>query len=128
MAKKKSVSFDAMVKFFMQTYNIPTKKDVDRLMTRMDKLEGLIKSSTKSGNLKRVAKKKGPARKRGKGAAGMTASDEVLSIVKKHRAGVGFAKIQSKTGFDEKKLRNIIFRLNKLGRITRKARGTYIAA
>jgi predicted transcriptional regulator of viral defense system len=51
-----------------------------------------------------------------------------LSIVKKHRNGVGFAAIQTKTGYDEKKLRNIIFRLNKLGRISRKERGTYVAA
>ena len=43
MAKKKSVSFDAMVKFFMQHYNIPTKKDVDRIMDRLDRLEGLVK-------------------------------------------------------------------------------------
>ncbi len=34
MARKKgkSISFDAMVKFFMQYYNIPTRKDIDKLM------------------------------------------------------------------------------------------------
>ena len=128
MAKRKSVSFDAMVKFFMQTYSIPTKKDVDKLMLRMDRLEGLIKSSAGKTGRQSVTRKVGAPKKRAKGAAGMTASDTVLSIVKKHRSGVGFATIQTKTGFDEKKLRNIIFRLNKLGRITRKARGTYVAA
>ena len=51
MAKKrgKSVSFDAMIKFFMQYYNIPTRKDIDRLMAKMDRLELLIKSSAISG-------------------------------------------------------------------------------
>ena len=126
MARRKSVSFDAMVKFFMQTYSIPTKKDVDKLMARMDKLENLIKSSTRTNSPKPGAVKTGPAVKRDRGPAGMTASDTVLSIIKKHRAGVGFATIQTKTGFNEKKLRNIIFRLNKLGRITRRARGTYV--
>jgi len=51
MAKKKgkSVSFDAMVKFFMQYYNIPTRKDIDKLMAKMDSLEILIKSSAMTG-------------------------------------------------------------------------------
>ena len=47
MAKRKSktVTFDAMVKFFMQTYDIPTKKDVDKLLARLDRIEKLLKSS-----------------------------------------------------------------------------------
>ena len=43
--KGKPVSFDAMVKFFMQYYNIPTKKDVEKLVERMDRLEKVIKES-----------------------------------------------------------------------------------
>ena len=34
--KKKPISFDAMVKFFMQSYHIPTKKDIDRLSRRLE--------------------------------------------------------------------------------------------
>ena len=47
MAKKKSksVSFDAMVKFFMQHYNIPTKKDIDRLAAKIDRLEKRMQAS-----------------------------------------------------------------------------------
>ena len=44
--KGKTVSFDAMVKFFMQNYNIPTKNDVDKLMAKLDHLETLIRTST----------------------------------------------------------------------------------
>jgi hypothetical protein len=40
--KGKTISFDAMVKFFMQNYNIPTKKDVDKVMAKLDRLENLI--------------------------------------------------------------------------------------
>jgi len=41
MAKKKgkSVSFDAMVKFFLQYYNIPTRNDIIKLMDKIDRLE-----------------------------------------------------------------------------------------
>jgi DNA-binding transcriptional regulator PaaX len=52
----------------------------------------------------------------------------VLDTIKNSKEGIGFAQIQAKTGFDEKKIRNIIFRLNKKGKIKRKSRGIYIAA
>ena len=124
MAKRKSVSFDAMVKFFMQTYNIPTRKDVDKLVVRLDRLETLLKSRISAGSRGRVARKTIAGGQGGTG--GKTASDTVQDIVKRSRNGVGFADIQTKTGYDEKKLRNIIFRLNKLGRIKRVSRGLYV--
>jgi DNA-binding transcriptional regulator PaaX len=51
----------------------------------------------------------------------------VFDLIKRSREGLGFADIQAKTGFGDKKIRNIIFRLNKIGKIKRKQRGTYIA-
>ena len=35
-------SFDTMVKYFLRYYNIPTKKDMDKLNAKMDRLETLI--------------------------------------------------------------------------------------
>ncbi len=43
--KGKTISFDAMVKFFMQNYDIPTKKDVAKLMAKLDRLETLVERS-----------------------------------------------------------------------------------
>lgn len=125
MAKRKSISFDAMVKFFMQSYNIPTRKDIEKLMLRLDRLETLIKTRTVAGNRGRATRRAIVGGRRGPG--GKTASDTVQDIVKRTRNGVGFADIQAKTGYDEKKLRNIIFRLNKLGRIKRISRGLYVS-
>lgn len=116
--KGKAVSFDAMVKFFMQNYNIPTKKDVDQLIIRLDRLENLIKSSMGSC----TAKSQNSRRK-----TSLTAVDIVLDTIKRSKQGIDFAQIQAKTGFDEKKIRNIIFRLNKSAKIKRKSRGVYIA-
>jgi hypothetical protein len=117
MARKKgkSVSFDAMVKFFIHHYEIPTKRDVEKLMARLDRIENQLKTSGAVG-ARRASKK------------GATASDTVLETIKSIKQGAGFADIQAKTGYNEKKLRNIIFRLNKLGKIKRKSRGVYIAA
>jgi hypothetical protein len=117
--KGKTISFDAMVKFFMQNYNIPTKKDVDHLVARLDRIENLIKSTMGSHYGKsRIASRR----------TSVTAVDIVLDTIKRSKQGIDFAQIQAKTGFEEKKIRNIIFRLNKAGKIKRKSRGVYIGA
>jgi len=118
--KGKTISFDAMVKFFMQNYDIPTKKDVDKLMARLDRLEALVKQSALGVNNARTHYSR---RK-----TALTAVDIVLDTIKHSGQGMGFAEIQAKTGFDGKKIRNIIFRLNKTGKIKRERRGIYIAA
>ena len=118
--KGKTPSFDAMVKFFMRQYNIPTKKDVDKLMAKLDRLENLIERSVINNYNADV--------RAGRRKTAMTAIDVVLETVKRSKQGIDFAAIQAKTGFDEKKIRNIIFRLNKIGKIKRKSRGIYIAS
>ena len=118
--KGKTPSFDWMVKFFMRQYNIPTKKDVDKLMTKLDRLENLIKQSALSPDNADI--------RIGRRKTALTAIDVVLDAIKRSKQGADFATIQTKTGFDEKKIRNIIFRLNKIGKIKRKSRGIYIAA
>jgi len=118
--KGRPISFDAMVKFFMQNYNIPTKKDVDQLMAKLDRLESLINNIAMSPYTA-----KAPI---GRRKASLMAVDIVLDTIRNSEDGIGFKQIQTKTGFDEKKIRNIIFRLNKTGKIKRKSRGIYIAA
>ena len=130
MAKRrgKSVSFDAMVKFFMRNYDIPTKKSIEMLMEKMDRIENLIRA-TSGGNRPNLNRKATNAKNKTAGRKPVrTASDQVLEVIKRFREGVGFADIQARSGFGDKKLRNIIFRLNKLGKIKRKNRGIYIAA
>ncbi len=116
-----------MIKFFMQYYNIPTRKDIDKLMAKMDRLEMLVKSSV-SGKGRRPSGIKTATGKASTGRSAMTSSDMALEVIKRFRNGVGFAEIQARTGFGDKKLRNIIFRLHKMGKIVRKSRGVYIAS
>lgn len=129
MARKKgkSVSFDAMIKFFIRNYNIPTKKDVSLLAVRLDRIEELIRINLAAKQT--CARGDQPAgKKMTRRKSSAPASDKALEIIKRFKSGIGFADIQSRTGFEEKKLRNIIFRLNKFGRIERKSRGIYIAS
>ncbi len=123
--RRKSVSFNALVRMFLRDYNIPTKKDVDRLMARMDHLEQLIRTMALE-NRSQPAFKGGGRRKNG--AGGITASDMVVEVVAQFPEGVSLSGIQKRTGFGEKKLRNIIYRLYKEGRIDRISRGVYIVS
>jgi hypothetical protein len=122
--KKKSVSFDAMVKFFMQQYDIPTKKDVKLILDRLDRLETLIQQSTGHTAAKSAASVSG-----NKSAKPIkTASDTVLDSIRRFPQGAGFAEIQARTGYGDKKLRNIIFRLHSKGKIKRQRRGIYVVS
>ena len=123
--KGKAVSFDAMVKFFIQYYDLPTKMDIEKLIDRIDRLEMLMRdvaSSEAAGG-----RSAGRARKRKtvKPRLAATAADTVYDALKTFKTGADLADIQAKTGFGVKKLRNLIFRLHKLGRIQRQSRGVY---
>jgi hypothetical protein len=123
MAKKKgkSVSFDAMVKFFMHSYSIPTKRDIEGINARLERIERLIVAQGPN-RAKRTGGDKDPDKQ-----AAETASNAVLAIIRRSPDGAGFSEIRLQTGFGEKKLRNILFRLHKLDKIKRKSRGVYLA-
>ena len=125
--KGKAISFDAMVKFFMQHYDIPTKKDVGRVVDKLERIEKMLKASGTAAGRRRTAAAKAAPGSRMRGRSGDTAMQQVLQVVKAMKQGAGFADIKSKTGFDDKKIRNVIYRLTKLQQIKRKSRGVYVA-
>ena len=91
------------------------------------KLEKLEKAQVKKSPKRKVAvkaKKKPVTKKAAKGKA----IDNVLAIIKRSRNGVDSATLRKKTGFEGRKLRDIIYRLNKQGQIKSKGRGFYIKA
>jgi hypothetical protein len=126
--KGKSPSFDAMVKFFMQSYDIPTKKDIDRLVLRMDRMEKLLHSLSNSGRRRGTGRSAGRNGGRsGDGKPPVTAANIVLEVIRLYPDGIGLVDIQEKTGYGDKKLRNVIYRLNRMGKIRRVSRGIYTA-
>lgn len=107
MAQKKyEPSFDAMIKFFIQKYNLATKQDINRLARKIENLEKTL--SKMSGPKKSVS----GTRKR------QTATEIVLNAVRdKGKDGASVGDIKEHTGYDDKKVRNIVNRLNKEGKI-----------
>ncbi len=91
--KSKPISFDAMVKFFLQHYKIPTKKDIDRLEKRITQLEKLIRSTAAAGQARSAAVSNRSSR------SAATAMDTVYNVIKRARNGASFKYIQTKTGF-----------------------------
>ncbi len=122
--KAKNVSMDAAFKSLLRNFDIPSKKDIDKLNAKIDRLEKIIK---KSGAAQPAVGKPTRGRQSEKKSGGrrMSATSLVLESINRSKKGADFATLQSKTGFDEKKLRNIIFRLHKLGKVKRLNRGVY---
>jgi hypothetical protein len=109
-----------------------TQKTRD-MQSMIDKLEeALIVEEPKKRGRKKAkikAKKRTPRAKTAAGKAKpkkVTATSAVSDIIMKSRKGVTTAMIKKKTGFDEKKIWNIINRLKKQGKIKSEKKGTYV--
>ena len=82
------------------------------------------KPAAKSVQTKTKAKavtQKAPAK-----AAKKTDTDKVLEIINRSKKGVDTATLMKKTGFDQKKVRNMLNRTFKQGKITRVEKGIYV--
>ena len=108
-------NWESFIKMLLDRLDIPTKEDIISLHGRLDKLEQLLYQ-------KQPAAKSQKTRPAGKGKS---ASSIVLDVFANHPEGTNFKTVKAATGFEEKKLRNIIFRLDKIKRIKRVKRGVY---
>jgi len=86
-------------------------------------------AKTKSGTAKKTPGKKPAAGKApAEKAPAMTATDQVMDIIKASKEGADVPTLVKETGMPDKKIRNIIFRASKQGKIKRAGRGIYVAA
>jgi len=118
----------------MKTELTAMKKDLTAIGQKLDNLIKAVEKSekttvTKASKPKAVkatpAKKapKAPAKKK---AVQVTATDQVLKIINRLKKGADTATLMKKTGFDQKKVRNILNRTFKQGRIKRVDKGVYV--
>ena len=102
----------------------------DKIAKRLEKLEK-EKPGKKIGTKKVAAKK--PVKKAGgktvaKKGKRVTATDTVLKLILNSKKGVDTATLKRKTGFEDPKIRVIIYRLKKQGEIKSERRGLYVKA
>ena len=103
-------------------------KHTGKLIKAVEKFEkdkAAKKAKAKAKPARKAAAKKAPAKKK---AAALTATDQVVNIIKRSRKGVDVPTLVKKTGFEDKKIRNIVFKASKAGEIKRAGRGVYVAA
>ena len=77
--------------------------------------------------VKKVSAKKVPAKKVTAKKPG-TAVDTVLKIINSSRKGVGTAALMKKTGFNQRKIHNVIYKLKKQGKVKSVGKGVYLKA
>ncbi len=103
-------------------------KQTGKLIKAVEKFEkdkAAKKAKAKAKPARKAAAKKAPAKKK---AAAQTATDQVVNIIKRSKKGVDVPMLIKKTGFEDKKIRNIVFKASKAGEIKRAGRGVYVAA
>jgi hypothetical protein len=105
-------------------------KGIKAINNQLDKAIKAVESTTaKSGK-----KKKAPAEKKTaktgssakKTAGAETAFDAVVKIISRSKQGVNTAQIKSKTGFDDKKIANIIYKAKNRKLIKSVSKGVYV--
>ena len=101
--------------------------DLKRLTQKTDKM---IKQFEKLEKAQAAKKPKAKAIKKAvaKKPSKLSASGTVLAIIKRSRKGVDAAALKKKTGFEDKKIRDITYRLRKQGKIKRDRKGLYVKA
>jgi DNA replicative helicase MCM subunit Mcm2 (Cdc46/Mcm family) len=102
------------------------KLKVDNLLTAVEKSETKPTKASKAKAVKATPAKKAPKAPAKKKAVKVTATDEVLKIINRSKKGVNTVTLMKKTGFDQKKVRNILNRTFKQGKITRLEKGIYV--
>jgi ElaB/YqjD/DUF883 family membrane-anchored ribosome-binding protein len=98
-------------------------KQTEKLAAALGKAEKPKAQSVKPKARAKVVTKKAPAK-----AGKKTDTEKVLAIINRSKKGVDTATLMKKTGFDQKKVRNILHRTYKQGKITRVVKGSYVGA
>ena len=108
------------------------KKDLQathkELTALLKKTEALMTDVDKIGTQKTKKKPKGKKLPTAKKTVTKSAFDTVMGIIYRYRRGVGVARIQELTGYDAKKIANIVYKGKKRGQIKSIAKGVYLKA
>ena len=96
-----------------------------------EKLDTITKArmDEKAKVVKKAPVRKAPAKKVVKKAAAKkpaTAVDTVLKIINRSKKGVDTAALMKKTGFSQKKIHNVIYKLKKQGKVKSVGKGIYL--
>jgi predicted Rossmann fold nucleotide-binding protein DprA/Smf involved in DNA uptake len=110
----------------MKDLKMSLKKVADDLMKaakNVERIAGKLEAQTKTTPVKKTVAKKATAKKAAKQP---TAADAVFGIIKRYKKGANMATINQKTGYDNKKIHNLVYKLKKQGKIRSETKGVYV--
>jgi hypothetical protein len=121
---------DSILKEKKPAKKTPTKKTAVKKKTVIKKKVVAKKKVAKKIPAKKAAPKKKTVSKKTtkKTAEAPTAFDTVIGIISKSKKGVDTATLIKKTGFDAKKVANIIYKAKKRKLVKSSAKGVYVKA
>jgi Flp pilus assembly protein TadG len=130
------------------------KKELQRLMSKVEQLGRALEKAGKSAissktvtkkDVKKAVAKKAPVKKKAaakkaparkttsnqkvdskEDANSSTAIETVVGIIQKSKSGVDVETLISKTGYDAKKISNLVYKAKKRGDIKSGAKGIYV--
>ncbi len=105
---------------------IIAKSRVDVRPKRKAKAKPARKAPAKSS--KKKAAQKAPKRAVSNKAKPRTAVATVLAIINSSKKGVNMATLMEKTGYDQKKIANLVYKLKNQGKIKSVKKGVYLKA
>ena len=102
-------------------------KNLKLIVEKVEKIEAKLDISEKATEGKKTAPVS-PKKAAVKKAAKVTASETLYAIIARSKKGVSSATLKKKTGFNDQKIRDNIYRLRKQNKIESTGKGIYIKA
>jgi hypothetical protein len=129
---------EAVLSFMSNTFK-GLSQEIEKLIVEVDKPEvpKKVKKPKRKTKAKPKVKKKPavkrtaarkPKRVKTKKVKRLTDTAQVLNVIKRHRKGVDISKLKKRTGFADSKIRAILYRASREGKIKRAGRGVYVSA
>lgn len=106
----------------------PVKKTATKKPAKKTTAQKPAKKTTAKKPAKKTAAKKPVKKTAPKGKKADASTDVVMDVIQKADTPVDNTKISEQTGYDAKKVANVVYRLKKQGKIKNVSRGTYKAA
>ena len=107
----------------LKTLKTLTQK-VEKMQSQLEGAKPMKVSKVTSPKVTKKVKKAAPK----KPAKVKTAYDTVMEIINRSKKGVTTAQLKAKTGFNDKKIANVIYKARKQGKVKSEQKGVYIKA
>ena len=108
------------------------KRDLQAVLKSLkqatEKIENLMKKAEHFDKPLASRKPRAKALPKAKTPKKASDSDTVLAIITRFKKGVDGATLRKKTGFEGRKIRDIVYRLKKRGKIKVEGKGVYLKA